>query len=40
MRLLEMYERWQHNLFPSLGFDDFVAGVEKIGRSSEVKVLN
>ena len=40
VRLLEMYERWQHNLFPSLSFDDFVAGVEKIGRSSEVKVLH
>lgn len=37
-RLLEMYERWQHNLFPSLKFDDFVAGVEKIGRTAEVKV--
>lgn len=33
-----MYERWQHNLFPSLGFDDFLAEVEKIGRTAEVKV--
>lgn len=38
VRLLDMYERWQHNLFPSQSFDDFIAGVEKIGRSAQVKV--
>jgi hypothetical protein len=37
-RLLEMYERWQRNLFPSLSFDQFIAGVEGIGRTAEVKV--
>lgn len=33
-----MYERWQHNLFPSMNFDEFIAGVEKIGKTAEVKV--
>ncbi len=33
-----MYERWQRNLFPSASFDEFIAGVEAIGRTGEVKV--
>lgn len=37
-RLLEMYERWQHDLFPYLGFDNFLAEVEKIGKTAFVKV--
>jgi len=33
-----MYERWQRNLFPAISFDEFIAGVENIGRTGEVKV--
>lgn len=36
-RLLEMYERWQHMLMPTMGFDDFLAGVENLGKTNQVK---
>ena len=37
-RLLEMYERWQHRLIPSMQFDDFLAAAEKIGTTVEWRV--
>ena len=39
-RLLQMYERWQHRLIPSMQFDDFLAAAEKIGNTMEWKVIS